>query len=164
MNNYLRVLNPKRPKVQKENPFSIEQRNDFDFMYKQIQENGYSYYQYASPILKRDNKFVWTVAYSCLSKVNSMEDKFLARKMLKSFLEYVERESGYKLEWAIEEGLFRVKIKDKSDRTIAVVRDISNTTNLLMYTMFNRPKVKTIKPRRFKINKKTYEDIYDRAA
>lgn len=160
MNNYLKVLNPKRPKEQKENPFSIEERNNFDFMYMQMEENDYSFYKYASKLLMKSYAFTMAAVGFCLSKVNSMEDKFLARRVLKSFLEYAERESGYKLVWNIDDGIFKFDILDKNNSMNRVKREISTTTNLVMHKMFNSPKVKKIGPKK---PKKEY-DIYDRAA
>jgi hypothetical protein len=141
MNNYFKVLNPKKKIEKIENPYNEEQRNNFDFMYDEIQEKGYIKYQYASSLLKKKYQFVFCAVYACLSEVNNMEDKFLARRVLKSFLEYVSRESGYELSWNIENGIFKANIPDKSKTinqaigTASIVVDRAKTKALRSFKL-----------------------------
>lgn len=94
---------------------SAYNRNNLDYMMMMIPQN-YKYYAQASPSLKSNYNFSIAAIYSCLSKVNNMENINNSFNELSMFLNYVKANSGISMKPAItsQNTLYvkdRVKIK-----------------------------------------------------
>ncbi len=74
-----------------------EQCNNFEYMSKKVNEN-YRYYMFASDNLKKDYSFSMQGIYSCLSKINTFEDKNTALRELSAFLLEVRTYSGLNMQ------------------------------------------------------------------
>ena len=84
---------------------------DYTYMMNLLKQD-YSYYFKASEYLKNRYDFCIEAIYSCLSKVNHIENRKIAYEMLSQFLNEMKKINGINMQ-IIDNGQFYIKEKPK---------------------------------------------------
>ena len=91
---------------------NINKSGDYNYMLNLVMED-YTNYNKASIYLQSRYDFCLQSIYSCLSKVNNMENKSNAYKELSRFLQQVKEKSGLYMEIINKKNKLSVKEKPK---------------------------------------------------
>ena len=90
---------------------TFNQSGDYYYMINRVMEDYRNFFK-ASSVLKCRYDFCIQAIYSCLSRINNLENKSYAYKELSKFLEEIRRETGFDMQIVCKDK-FYVKEKPK---------------------------------------------------